>query len=32
VAPLIPKFDWDKLVKDNAEILNKNHTQQEVDQ
>ena len=23
VAPLIPKFDWDKLVKDNAEILNK---------
>ena len=32
VAPLIPKFDWDKLVKDNAEILNKKpHSKQSID-
>jgi|694.fasta_scaffold105965_2 hypothetical protein len=23
IAPLIPKFDWEKLIKDNATILNK---------
>jgi hypothetical protein len=32
VAPLIPKFDWNKLVKDNAEILNKKpHSKQSID-
>nr|WP_315173577.1 hypothetical protein [uncultured Flavobacterium sp.] len=32
VTPLIPKFDWDKLVKDNAEILNKKpHSKTEID-
>lgn len=32
ITPLIPKFDWEKLIKDNAEILNKKpHSKQSID-